>query len=243
MNLHSVREQRVFLNSSTKLNNKICVVIPVYNEVEFLDELLPKVKEFASKIICVDDGSTDGSKELIEPNLDITLISNGKNRGKGYALKVGLIESLKCNCDTVITMDADMQHLPEQIPQFAEAIKQFDLVVGNRLHTLKGMPIQRIASNKLTSWMLSKKVGVKIIDSQSGYRAFRKEIIKSILPLESGFEAETEMLINAALNKNSIGFVNIPTIYNNNTSKMKPLQAILGFLRVLLRSTKRTSDL
>lgn len=230
------------MNSSTE-QNKICVVIPVYNEVEFLDELLPKVKEFASKIICVDDGSTDGSKELIEPNFDVTLISNGKNRGKGYSLKVGLIESLKYDCDTVITMDADMQHLPEQIPQFAEAIKQFDLVIGNRLHTLKGMPIQRIASNKLTSWMLSKKVGVKIIDSQSGYRAFRKNIIKSILPLETGFEAETEMLINAALNKNSIGFVNIPTIYNNNISKMKPLEAIVGFLKVIFRSTKNNSDL
>ena len=230
------------MNSLIK-QNKICVVIPVFNEVEFLDELLPQVKEFASHVICVDDGSTDGSKELIEPNLDITLISNRKNRGKGYALKVGLLKSLEFDCDTVITMDADMQHLPEQIPQFTEAIKQFDLVVGNRLHTLKGMPIQRIASNKLTSWLLSQKVGVKIIDSQSGYRAFRKSIIKSILPLETGFEAETEMLINAALNKNSIGFVNIPTIYNNNTSKMKPLQAIVGFLKVLFRSTKRTSDL
>ncbi len=230
------------MNFSTE-QNKICVVIPVYNEVEFLDELLPQVKKYASKIICVDDGSTDGSKELIEPNIGVTLISNGKNRGKGYALKVGLIESLKYDCDIVVTMDADMQHLPEQIPQFAEAISKYDLVVGNRLHTLKGMPIQRIASNKLTSWMLSKKVGVKIIDSQSGYRAFRKSIIKSILPLETGFEAETEMLINAALNKNSIGFINIPTIYNNNVSKMKPLQAILGFLKVLLRSTKRTSDL
>jgi glycosyltransferase involved in cell wall biosynthesis len=230
------------LNSS-KNQNKICVVIPVYNEVEFLDELLPKVKLFASNIICVDDGSTDGSKELIEPNLDITLISNGKNRGKGYALKVGLLKSLEFDCDVVITMDADMQHLPEQIPQFVEAINHFDLVVGNRLHSFKGMPIQRIASNKLTSWLLSKKVGVEIIDSQSGYRAFKKEIIKSILPLETGFEAETEMLINAALNKNSIGFVNIPTIYNNNTSKMKPLQAILGFLKVLLKSTKNNSDL
>ncbi len=230
------------MNFLTK-QNKICVVIPVYNEVEFLDELLPQVKKYASKIICVDDGSTDGSKELIEPNFDVTLISNGKNRGKGYALKVGLIESLKYDCDVVITMDADMQHLPEQIPQFVAAINKYDLVVGNRLHTLKGMPIQRIASNKLTSWMLSKKVGVKIIDSQSGYRAFRKDIIKSILPLETGFEAETEMLINAALNKNSIGFINIPTIYNNNVSKMKPLQAILGFLKVLFRSNKRTSDL
>ena len=230
------------MNSSIG-QNKICVVIPVFDEVEFLDELLPKVKALASKIICVDDGSTDGSKELLEGNLDITLISNGKNRGKGYALKVGLLKSIEFDCDTVITMDADMQHLPEQIPQFLEALKQYDLVVGNRLHTLKGMPIQRVFSNKLTSWLLSQKVGVKIIDSQSGYRAFRKKIIKSILPVETGFEAETEMLINAAINKNSIGFVNIPTIYNNNISKMKPLQAIKGFLKVLFRSTKNNSDL
>jgi len=230
------------LNFSIRKNN-ICVVIPVYNEVDYLDELLPKVKQFASHIICVDDGSTDGSKELIEPNLDITLITNGKNRGKGYALKVGLIKSLEFDSDIVITMDADMQHLPEQIPDFVEALKNYDLVIGNRLHSLKGMPLQRIASNKITSWLLSKKVGVKIIDSQSGYRGFNKEIIKSILPYETGFEAETEMLINAALNKNKIGFVDIPTIYNNNTSKMRPIQAIIGFLKVLLRSTKNNSKL
>jgi glycosyltransferase involved in cell wall biosynthesis len=230
------------LNSSID-QNKICVVIPVYNEVEHLDELLPKLTPYVSKIICVDDGSTDGSKELIEPNIDITLISNGKNRGKGYSLKVGLLKSLEFDCNIVITMDADMQHLPEQIPEFIEALKKYDLVIGNRLHTLKGMPLQRIASNKLTSCMLSKKIGVKIIDSQSGYRAFRKEIIKSILPFETGFEAETEMLINAALNDNLIGFINIPTIYNNNTSKMRSVQAIFGFLKVLLRSTKKKSKL
>lgn len=242
MNLNNVREPKAFLNSSID-QNKICVVIPVYNEVEFLDELLPKLTPFVSKIICVDDGSTDGSKELIEPNLDITLICNGKNRGKGYALKVGLLKSLEFDCDIVITMDADMQHLPEQIPLFVEALNKYDLVIGNRLHTTKGMPIQRIASNKLTSWMLSKKIGVNIIDSQSGYRAFRKDIIKSILPFETGFEAETEMLINASINKNSIGFINIPTIYNNNVSKMRSFQAIFGFLKIILRSTKNNSDL
>lgn len=230
------------MNSSIN-QNKVCVVIPVYNEVEFLDKLLPKVKKIATKLICVDDGSTDGSKELVEPNLDIVLISNGKNRGKGYSLKVGLIESLKYDCDFVITMDADMQHLPEQIPEFLEKLKTYDVVIGNRLHTLKGMPPQRILSNKLTSWLLSKKIGVKIIDSQSGYRGFKKEVVKHILPFETGFEAETEMLINATLNNFSIGFVNIPTIYNNNKSKMRPFQAIIGFLRILLRKTKNNSEL
>jgi len=230
------------LNYSINQNN-ICVVIPIFNEIEFLDELLQRVSLFSSNIICVDDGSTDGSKELLEPNDKVTLISNGKNRGKGYALKVGLLKSLEFNCDFVVAIDADLQHLPEQIPEFVAALKDYDLVIGNRLHSLKGMPLQRIISNKITSWLLSKKVGIKILDSQSGFRAFRKEIIKSILPFETGFEAETEMLINATLNKNSIGYVKIPIIYNNNKSKMHAFQAIFGFLRVLLKSTKNNSEL
>ncbi|MBU0474430.1 MAG: glycosyltransferase family 2 protein [Bacteroidetes bacterium] len=230
------------MNYSINQNN-ICVVIPIFNEIEFLDELLQRVSLFSSNIICVDDGSTDGSKELLEPNDKVTLISNGKNRGKGYALKVGLLKSLEFNCDFVVAIDADLQHLPEQIPEFVAALKDYDLVIGNRLHSLKGMPLQRIISNKITSWLLSKKVGIKILDSQSGFRAFRKEIIKSILPFETGFEAETEMLINATLNKNSIGYVKIPIIYNNNKSKMHAFQAIFGFLRVLLKSTKNNSEL
>lgn len=230
------------MNFSTNQNN-ICVVIPIFNEIDFLDELLNRIYPFSSKIICVDDGSTDGSKELLEPNDKIILLSNGKNRGKGFALKVGLMKALEYNCDIIITIDADLQHLPEQIPQFAEAISNFDVVVGNRLTSIKGMPCHRIASNFLTSWMLSKKTGIKILDSQSGYRAFKKEIVKSILPVETGFEAETEMLINAAFAKKSIGFVNIPIIYNNNKSKMRPFATIMGFLRVLFRSTKNISEL
>jgi hypothetical protein len=76
---------------------------------------------------------------------------------------------------------------------------------------------------------------MKIIDSQSGFRAFKREVIKNILPIETGFEAETEMLVKAALNNCKIGFVDIPTIYNNNKSKMKPLQAIAGFIKVLFK--------
>ena len=230
------------MSFSTNQNN-ICVVIPIYNEIDFLDELLQRVYPYSSTIICVDDGSIDGSKELLEPNDKIILLSNGKNRGKGFSLKVGLMKALEYNCDIIITIDADLQHLPEQIPEFAEAISDFEVVVGNRLSSLKGMPFHRIISNKLTSWLLSKRIGIRILDSQSGYRAFKKDIIKSILPFETGFEAETEMLINASLNNKSIGYVNIPIIYNDNKSKMRPFQAIIGFLRVLLKSTKNNSEL
>jgi len=222
------------LNSSTK-QSKICVVIPVYNEVDFLDELIQKVAPYVSKIICVDDGSTDGSHELLDAKTEVELITNSKNFGKGFALRVGLQKAINSGCDFIVTMDGDLQHAPELIPDFIGALNIYDIIVGNRLHTLKGMPLQRIVSNKLTSWLLSKKVGVEIKDSQSGYRAFKMEVTKDILPIETGFEAETEMLIKAASNNYKIGFVDIPTIYNDNESKMKPIAAILGFLKVLMK--------
>ncbi len=222
------------MSSSTE-KNKVCVVIPVYNEVEYLDELIQKITPQVSKIICVDDGSTDGSHQLLDAKSEVELITNSQNYGKGFSLKVGLLKAIDSNCDSIITLDADLQHVPELIPEFVIALKKYDVVVGNRLHSLKGMPLQRIVSNKLTSWLLSKKVGIKIKDSQCGYRAFRIDIVKEILPIETGFEAETEMLIKLASNNLTIGFVDIPTIYNDNESKMKPMAAIFGFLKVLLK--------
>ena len=222
------------MSSSTE-KNKVCVVIPVNNEVEYLDELIQKITPQVSKIICVDDGSTDGSHQLLDAKSEVELITNSQNYGKGFSLKVGLLKAIDSNCDSIITLDADLQHVPELIPEFVIALKKYDVVVGNRLHSLKGMPLQRIVSNKLTSWLLSKKVGIKIKDSQCGYRAFRIDIVKEILPIETGFEAETEMLIKLASNNLTIGFVDIPTIYNDNESKMKPMAAIFGFLKVLLK--------
>lgn len=94
------------------------------------------------------------------------------------------------------------------------------------------MPIQRIISNKLTSWLLTKKVKKHIKDSQCGFRSFNTSILENILPETDGFEAETEILIKAAKSGIKIGFVNITTIYNNSLSKIKPIRAILGFIKV-----------
>ncbi len=95
------------------------------------------------------------------------------------------------------------------------------------------MPIQRRLSNKLTSLLLSIKTGQKIIDSQCGFRAYKSEVIKNIKTNFPGFEAESEMIIKAARKGYKIGFVDITTIYGDEKSKMKPVRAIIGFLRVL----------
>jgi hypothetical protein len=100
------------------------------------------------------------------------------------------------------------------------------------------MPIQRKLSNKLTSFFLTVKTGQNILDSQCGYRAYRAEVLRKVKTNLLGFEAESEILVKASKKGFKIGFVDIPTIYGNEKSKMRPFQAIFGFLRVLFSKAK-----
>ncbi len=220
------------MNTISKIN-KVCAVIPFYNERNSIKSIIINTLPFVDSLILIDDGSTDGSSELIPQNDNIYMLKHETNLGKGAALKNGLTESYIKGNDITITLDADLQHPPESIPEFIKALNSFDIVIGNRLGNLKKMPIQRIASNKLTSFLLSIKTGTKLLDTQCGYRAFRNNVLKDILPVFSGYEAESEMLIKAARKNFRIGFTEIPTVYGDEKSKLKAVKTIIGFIRVM----------
>ncbi len=133
----------------------------------------------------------------------------------------------------VITLDGDAQHDPALIPQFLSWLDKTEIVIGARRKELGNMPIQRIISNTITSFLLTLKVRRKILDSQSGYRGYQVKILENILPENRGFMAETEILINACRAGYTIGYITIPTIYGDQVSKMNPVGAILDFLRLL----------
>lgn len=211
----------------------ICAVIPFYNERNYIREIIERTLPYADKIILVDDGSTDGTAELVEESKRVILLKNKTNSGKGFALNQGFYKSIETGSSVTVTLDADLQHDPKCIPDFLSEIKNYDIVIGNRLSDLSAMPKQRILSNLLTSYFLSKKTGLKIFDSQSGFRAYRTEILHKIIPACSGFEAESEILVKASRNGCTLGFVNIPTIYAGEKSKMRAFQAISGFIKVL----------
>jgi len=153
------------LNYSTK-KNKICAVVPFFNEHSALSELLFSVSNYVDCIIAVDDGSTDDYSIPDEMSEKVFLIKHPKNLGRGAAIRTGFKKSIKLKTDTTIIIDADGQHDPKFIPYFIEKISVFDIVVGNRLFDMKFMPIHRRASNLLTSKLLSIKAGIKILDSQ-----------------------------------------------------------------------------
>ncbi|MCE1188173.1 MAG: glycosyltransferase family 2 protein [Ignavibacteria bacterium] len=218
--------------SSKKINKAI--VIPCYNEFRTVKQVVDLCKGYADYIILVDDGSTDGSMESLYGNPDIHIITFTRNFGKGAAIREGLRHASNTGCLEIVLLDADLQHPPEKLPEFFKALENADIVIGVRKRAGTSMPLARKLSNVITTALLTLRTGMNFRDSQCGFRAYRGSIIPQILPSGNGFEAETEMLIKAAKLKPRLEFVQIPTIYGNDESKMKALPAILGFLKVLI---------
>ena len=221
--------------NSLNQKTKVCAVIPFYNEKDFLFDVVSETLNYVDKIIAVNDGSTDGSENQINNLERVQVITLNRNYGKGYALQIGFNEIIKQDFSALVTLDADKQHNPEFIPEFISQLNRFDLVIGNRLNDTKEMPIQRILSNRLTSLLLSVKTGQKILDSQCGFRAYNINVLKKVKSFALGYEAESEMIVYAAREGFKIGFVNISTIYGNENSKMNPINAILGFIKILFK--------
>lgn len=215
--------------------NSVCAIIPFYNEEKNLTKLVNEVLNFVDFIIAVDDGSTDNSLQQVSKIKNVIIEKHETNLGKGAALKTGFIKSIELKTNYTLTIDADLQHAPEFIPKFIESLIVKDCAIGNRLHNQKDMPLIRRTSNFITSKMLSIKTSERILDSQSGYRAFKTKILKDILPNFTGFEAESEMIVKLVRKNYSLSFVNIPAIYTeDDDSKMKAVPAILGFIKVIL---------
>lgn len=223
--------------SSLENKNNSCVIIPFFNEKQTLDEVCRRVFEYVDFIILVDDGSNDGYNLPSLPAEKHVLLKHEVNKGKGAALKSGFIYACKHNFKKVITLDADLQHLPEQIPEFLDKLTEGKIVIGSRMSNISGMPLQRKMSNFITTLLVKLKTGINIGDSQSGYRGYSGEYLQYYQNISDNWGAETEILVISVKNGAIFEFVSIPTIYTEiSTSKMQPLRAIIQFLRAIIKT-------
>lgn len=217
---------------------RYAVIIPAYNASESLGELLTRTVQFlpSDSIIVIDDGSVDETAKIAATH-HVQLLQHQQNKGKGAALQTGFHNCLKDNYDAVITMDADLQHRPEDIPRFIERFEKLnpDIIIGSRLHNLKGMPFLRILSNTITTLLVQTRTGASISDSQSGFRLISRRVLEKIQVGSSGFEAETEFLIKAAQFKFSFDAIPIATIYSGEKSHMTYFQTTINFIKTLFK--------
>ena len=207
--------------------HRILTIIPAYQAASTLARVAAACP---APVLVVDDGSTDDTAAVCE------LISHAINRGKGAALRTGFAHAIGAGFDGVVTLDADGQHDPSQIPLFhdAAALREYDLIVGRRPR--QGMPAKRRASNALTSLILSWRTGHIIEDSQCGFRFIRAEIVRAVELSTSEFQCESELLIRAARAGFRIGSVPIRTIYGGERSHIHDVRDTWNFVRLVTKS-------
>jgi len=210
----------------------VLVLIPAYNAGKYLDELIPRCLKFVcdSNLLLVNDGSSDNTLELIKKH-DVKYISFPENRGKGAALMAGFDYAIKENYRSVLTIDADLQHLPEEIPRFFALDNGKRLIMGTRDINLKIMPFARWLTNNLTSMIISIFSSQRVRDSQSGYRLIPTEVLEAI-PLKTvKYDFESEMLFKAGAVGCTIAEVPISTVYEGSQSYINPFVDTGRFIR------------
>ncbi len=219
--------------------NKILIVIPAFNEEKNIGNLLKKVSSVFSlkNVLVVDDGSKDKTS-LIAKKSGTKVLSLRSNQGKGLALRAGFDFTIKNGYDAVITMDGDGQHDPGEIPRFLEKFRESgaDLIVGTRKHNLSDMPFLRFFANNTSSLVTSILSGVRIHDSQSGFRIIKKKLLKEINLMTNRFQMETEIIIKAARAGFSIKELPICTIYFEKfKSHINPFIDTPRFIKLVMR--------
>ncbi|MDD8019076.1 MAG: glycosyltransferase family 2 protein [Bacteroidota bacterium] len=216
----------------------VAILIPAYNAASSLPQLLQQTARFipAKSIIVINDGSKDET-EPVAKKLSVVVLSHKNNQGKGAALQTGFDYALQNNFDAVITMDADLQHQPVDIERFLRLYeaKHYDIIIGSRLQNTKGMPLHRILSNTITTFLIRARTGADISDSQSGFRFITKRVLENVRLTSNGFESETEFLIKAASCGHTFGSLPIETIYAGEKSHMTHIQTTLYFIKVLFK--------
>jgi glycosyltransferase involved in cell wall biosynthesis len=224
------------IKKDEKAQYSTIAIIPAYNEEKNISMVIKKCKKYVNNIIVIDDASID-STPIIAEDAGATVIINKENIGKTGSLKKGFNKGLKEGVEIFVLLDGDGQHNPQEIPLFLKKIKEgYDLVIGARKFQPELMPTIRIFANTISSYIVSLISGVRIKDSQSGFRAVKREILERISLTSTGYQSDTEMIVKAARCGYKIGFVPISTIYHPEArSKVNQIIDPIKFLILLVK--------
>ena len=215
---------------------KNCILIPSYNEARTIGAITKELKSRGLTVYVVDDGSTDETAG-IAAGQGAVVIAHDKNKGKGASLIEGFGRILKENFDAVLIMDGDGQHATVDVDNFFKKMAETgaDIVIGNRMLDTASMPAGRLITNRIMSRVISKMCGENIPDTQCGFKLIKRNVLENIKFEFSNFEIESEILLKAARKGFKIESVPVKTVYQDETSKVKPIFDTIRFLSFLIK--------
>jgi glycosyltransferase involved in cell wall biosynthesis len=237
-----VEIQPIEIDSVLKMKTFVVVGIPAFNEEHTIARVILEAQKFADKVVVCDDGSTDYTAKIAD-SLGADVVRHEKNGGYGASIKSLFLRALELNADVFVTLDADGQHEPNEIPFVIKPILEgeADVVIGSRFVDRNGtaeMPLYRQLGAKLITKMVNGSAKNGVTDSQSGFRAYSHIALDRLNFFEDGMGASVEILFKAS--KTDLRIVEVASTCkysssDGDTSSQHPITHGMGVVFSLIR--------
>ena len=197
---------------------RFLTALPVYNEVDHVDAVLDEVLSYSPHVLVVDDGSTDGTADVLaRRRREIRVVRHERNRGYGAGLKTAFEYALRHGFETLVTIDCDGQHEPQRIPEFVAAAAHASVVSGSRyLQQFAGdsvAPIDRARINREVTATLNRRLGLHLTDAFCGFKAYRADALERLDVHEPGYAMPLEAWVQIAAAGLEVLELPVPLIY------------------------------
>lgn len=216
---------------------RVAATIPAYDAAPSIGAVVRGTLAILPDVLVIDDGSRDATADEAR-RAGASVVSFPENRGKGAALRHAFALLFERGVEAVVTLDADGQHLPDEIPRLLECMDDADLVVGGREHLFSGMSPLRRTSNRLSSTVISLVAGARLGDVQSGFRLYHRRVIERTGFPECRFDAESAVVVRAA--RYGLHIVSVPVRLGfadgRLTSHYRPIVDSLRIARAVARA-------
>jgi glycosyltransferase involved in cell wall biosynthesis len=196
---------------------RFLTALPVYNEVNHVAEVLDEVLRYSQDVLVVDDGSTDGTPELLAQRNDIRVIRHEKNQGYGASLISAFDYAIREQYEVIVTIDCDGQHEPKRIPRFVAASADADVVSGSRylqkFPSDSEPPSDRRRINELITAEVNRRLGLNLTDAFCGFKAYRVSALARLELTDPGYAMPLEFWVQAVHAGLKIIELPVPLIY------------------------------
>ena len=226
-----------------EINNiKIAVVIPVYNHPRTIRDVVSGVMKFHRDVIVVDDGSDVSAAEILSDR-EVTVLRHFKNRGKGSAILTGASKAFDMGYSHIITIDADGQHYPSDLPEMIFTMQQnpHDIIVGKRDFQTSEVPPVSVFGRNFSNFWLRVQTGRSIGDTQSGFRGYPLAVLRKLHLKEKHYSFEVEVLVKALWAGINVMEIDIKVYYPPSNERITHFRAFKDNLRITLLNTKLTA--
>ncbi|MBM3404265.1 MAG: DUF2062 domain-containing protein [Bacteroidetes bacterium] len=215
---------------------RCCVLIPTYNNQQQLAKVIDGVLKYTHQVIVVNDGSTDQTQEILSNYPSLVTIHLPVNKGKGFAIRTGFKAAIEHGYDYAITMDSDGQHQPADLPAFLDKLEEEPeaIIVGARNMEQDSVPGTSSFGHRFSNFWFRVDTGIKLPDTQSGFRLYPLHLLEKVHFFTSRFEFEVEVLVRSAWKEIRITSVPIHVYYPPKELRVTHFRKFTDFARISL---------